>query len=70
MQYAQRRSQAVSRTKVQGRPGKWIFLAYIDHPTAPYVEAKKAGKGQSNIRCFDPTLVYEVSNRKGGPDDD
>lgn len=52
--------------KVQGQPGKWIFLAYVDHPKSPHVEAKKSAKGRGNIRCFDPALIHEVSNAKGG----
>lgn len=54
--------------KVEGQAGKWIFLAYVDHPTAPYVEAKKAAKGRGNIRCFNPDLIKTVSNKKGGQD--
>lgn len=52
--------------KVEGQPGKWIFVAYVDHPNAPYVEAKKAAKGRGNIRCFHPDRIHTVSNKKGG----
>lgn len=57
--------------KVKGQPGKWAFIAYVDHPKDPHVEARKisnraGARGTGNVRCFDPSLVYEVSNDKGG----
>lgn len=50
--------------KVQGKGGTWVFRAYVDHPTEPYIECTK--KGGNGVRCIRPELVYGVSNRKGG----
>lgn len=44
--------------------GRWRFLAYVDHPTHPHVEAV-AVNGPSSVRAFDPADVYNVSNAKG-----
>ena len=49
--------------KVKGQRGKFSFVAFIDHPKEPYVEASKAGK----IRCIRPNSIHGVSNSKGGP---
>lgn len=45
--------------------GRWRFLSYVEHPTAPHVEAI-AVSGNGGVRAFDPADVYGVSNAKGG----
>jgi hypothetical protein len=50
--------------KVEGKGGTWTFIAYVNHPTAPYIECTKSGR--AGVRCIRPELVYGVSNRKGG----
>ena len=46
--------------RVQGRRGRWRFLAYCDGP-CPHVEAVDAGKRTGNVRCFRPEAVFGVS---------
>lgn len=56
---------AGAQMRVEGQPGKWVFIAYVEHPTAPYVEARK--EGHKAVRCFHPEAVYGVQTTKRQP---
>lgn len=65
-----RRLKPGATFKHRRRSGTWRFVAYVDHPTAPHVEAVKVGgrttKGRANVRALTPDGVYNVSAAKDG----